>query len=252
MARRDADAVPGDSVVRRWLLGLAQPSRAAPEGAAPEGAAPGSCLEAEASEMDASRFFDQCLMPNRPCVVHGATAGWRAQREWAAADGAVDIAAVARAAGDLEALAPVTECDSEAQRHECRRMALRDFFAAWGDRQGSLRLYLKDWHWQQALQEAEGEWYAVPPWLTADWLNRYCAEERAGHRFGDGVGDYRFCYVGQQGSFTPYHVDVFRSYSWSANLAAWSPRCCGWPRPQLGEVWPQATLSQAALSNPSG
>jgi len=30
--------------------------------------------------------------------------------------------------------------------------------------------------------------------------------------------DYRFVYLGPEGSWTPLHVDVLRSYSWSANL----------------------------------
>ena len=31
-------------------------------------------------------------------------------------------------------------------------------------------------------------------------------------------GDFRFCYVGPPGTFTPLHRDVYASYSWSANV----------------------------------
>lgn len=36
----------------------------------------------------------------------------------------------------------------------------------------------------------------------------------------DGIScsDYRFVYMGAKGSWTPLHADVFRSYSWSANV----------------------------------
>jgi hypothetical protein len=30
--------------------------------------------------------------------------------------------------------------------------------------------------------------------------------------------DYRFVYMGPKGSWTPFHADVFRSFSWSANI----------------------------------
>ncbi len=33
------------------------------------------------------------------------------------------------------------------------------------------------------------------------------------------TSDYRFVYLGPQGSWTPLHSDVLRSYSWSANVA---------------------------------
>lgn len=32
------------------------------------------------------------------------------------------------------------------------------------------------------------------------------------------VSDYRFCYLGPAGTWTPLHSDVLRSYSWSANV----------------------------------
>ena len=30
--------------------------------------------------------------------------------------------------------------------------------------------------------------------------------------------DYRFVYMGPKGTWTPFHADVFRSFSWSANI----------------------------------
>ena len=34
----------------------------------------------------------------------------------------------------------------------------------------------------------------------------------------DQVNDYRFVFIGPKGSWTPFHSDVFGSYSWSANI----------------------------------
>ncbi len=32
------------------------------------------------------------------------------------------------------------------------------------------------------------------------------------------ANDFRFCYLGPAGTFTPLHRDVYASYSWSANI----------------------------------
>ena len=39
--------------------------------------------------------------------------------------------------------------------------------------------------------------------------------ENDGH---DEPNDFRFCYIGPAGTFTPLHRDVYASYSWSANV----------------------------------
>lgn len=55
-----------------------------------------------------------------------------------------------------------------------------------------------------------------------DWMNPpYCAEPRPPpdqSTHGDPCADFRFCYVGPAGTFTPLHRDVYSSYSWSANI----------------------------------
>ena len=61
-------------------------------------------------------------------------------------------------------------------------------------------------------------------------------------RNGDEGNDYRFLYIGPQGSWTPLHCDVFGSYSWSANIVG-RKRWLFWrpgeePRDERGElVW---------------
>uniref|UniRef100_A0A1I8INX9 Jumonji domain-containing protein 4 n=1 Tax=Macrostomum lignano TaxID=282301 RepID=A0A1I8INX9_9PLAT len=70
-------------------------------------------------------------------------------------------------------------------------------------------LYLKDWHFQLLYPDYHA--YTVPDCFTSDWLNEYCLDQTD--------SDYRFVYLGPQHSWTPFHCDVFGSYSWSANIA---------------------------------
>ncbi|NXQ50089.1 JMJD4 protein, partial [Catharus fuscescens] len=52
--------------------------------------------------------------------------------------------------------------------------------------------------------------YTTPVYFSSDWLNEYWDAVA--------VDDFRFVYMGPKGSWTPFHADVFRSYSWSANV----------------------------------
>ncbi|OZJ02352.1 hypothetical protein BZG36_04375, partial [Bifiguratus adelaidae] len=71
-------------------------------------------------------------------------------------------------------------------------------------------LYLKDWHFVRDRPEYGA--YTVPDIFADDWLNGFWAARK------DTEDDYRFCYMGGPGTFTPLHADVYRSYSWSANI----------------------------------
>jgi len=49
--------------------------------------------------------------------------------------------------------------------------------------------------------------YQTPKFFSSDWLNETSE--------GD---DFKFVYMGPKGSWTPFHADVYGSYSWSANV----------------------------------
>lgn len=56
-----------------------------------------------------------------------------------------------------------------------------------------------------------------------DWLNPPFDEGARSHAHSpetidNTLGDFRFCYLGPRGTFTPLHRDVYASYSWSANV----------------------------------
>lgn len=69
-------------------------------------------------------------------------------------------------------------------------------------------LYLKDWHFFNDTKAYD--YYQVPVYFESDFLNEYCLDKN--------LTDYRFVYMGPKSSSTPIHIDVFGSFSWSANV----------------------------------
>lgn len=68
--------------------------------------------------------------------------------------------------------------------------------------------YLKDFHFYK--ETPKGRRYNLPKVLQDDFLNEYFDYL--------GLDDYRFMYLGGDGTFTPMHHDVLKSFSWSLNL----------------------------------
>jgi len=74
--------------------------------------------------------------------------------------------------------------------------------------------YLKDWHFYQETAHCYSA-YTTPQYFCSDWLNEWWQ----GRDDTDVTrNDYRFVYIGPRGSWTPFHSDVFGSFSWSANI----------------------------------
>ncbi|TIB36020.1 hypothetical protein E3P86_02584 [Wallemia ichthyophaga] len=69
------------------------------------------------------------------------------------------------------------------------------------------RLYIKDWH--LGLRSGDS-FYSTPSYLRDDWMNDYYLAHTN--------DDFRFVYAGSASTFTGLHRDVYRSYSWSANI----------------------------------
>mmetsp|Transcript_18357 Transcript_18357/g.45059 ORF Transcript_18357/g.45059 Transcript_18357/m.45059 type:complete len:304 (+) Transcript_18357:480-1391(+) len=72
-------------------------------------------------------------------------------------------------------------------------------------------MYVKDWHFPREYPEYNA--YNVPEHFRDDWMNRYATET--------GSDDFRFLYIGPEGTWTPLHRDVYCSYSWSANVVGY-------------------------------
>jgi len=107
-----------------------------------------------------------------------------------------------------EYMVPVTKNET------CLEMKLTDFLNT-----HEYELYLKDFHAvieSLTLERPTFLIYSVPPCFQDDWLNGfYDAMSVASNE----LQDYRFMYVGREGTNTRFHHDVMASHSWSLNLS---------------------------------
>ncbi|XP_064112142.1 2-oxoglutarate and iron-dependent oxygenase JMJD4-like isoform X1 [Macrobrachium nipponense] len=160
-------------------------------------------------------FFREFLEKNKPCVFSSEfTREWRARSDWVTPIGIPDVQYFVEQFGDADV--PVADCD---QKHydsqEKKTYKLKDYIHYWnGLRETSCGknqcLYLKDWHFVQAYPDYGA--YTTLHYFASDWLNEFWQVR------DDIQDDYQFVYMGPKGSWTPFHADVFRSYSWSANV----------------------------------
>uniref|UniRef100_A0A3B3BNT0 2-oxoglutarate and iron-dependent oxygenase JMJD4 n=1 Tax=Oryzias melastigma TaxID=30732 RepID=A0A3B3BNT0_ORYME len=161
-----------------------------------------------------SKFFKKYLLPNRPCMFSKKfTENWKCRQQWVTEEGKPSFQKLLQ---DFdETPVPVANCNSKEYNANPKQvMQFKEFIHYWKEyvqnghssRKGCL--YLKDWH--MARDFPEHDVYSTPVFFSSDWLNEYWDTLE--------VDDYRFVYMGPKGSWTPFHADVFRSYSWSANI----------------------------------
>ncbi|KAF9948877.1 JmjC domain-containing protein 4 [Mortierella alpina] len=109
---------------------------------------------------------------------------------------------------------PVADCQTRDYTDQKRSvMDLKEFLDEWEARSSadqSSRTYLKDFHFVKTFPDYDA--YQTPDIFCDDWMNEFWT------RRADMDDDYRFVYCGGDGTFTPFHADVYRSYSWSANI----------------------------------
>ncbi|XP_020371648.1 2-oxoglutarate and iron-dependent oxygenase JMJD4 [Rhincodon typus] len=166
------------------------------------------------SDWSYSQFFRDFLLPNFPCILSPEfTEGWRSRQEWVKGDGKPDFEHLLKHFGDF--IVPVANCDvKEYNANPKHNIPLRDYLNYWREHRESGYsspqgcLYMKDWHMHRVFPD-HGV-YSTPLFFQSDWLNEYWDSIQ--------LDDYRFVYMGPKGSWTPFHADVFRSYSWSANI----------------------------------
>ncbi|CAN7937524.1 unnamed protein product, partial [Ixodes hexagonus] len=169
------------------------------------------------NELTYDEFFKKYLMTNTPCIIRAEqTRHWRSVRGWVDGRGAPNFAYLRSEFG--HAAVPVADCSTRYYDSQLKNdMKMSEFLDYWQGRinceeTSSKRgcLYLKDWHFARDFPRYDA--YATPVYFTSDWLNEFWGQR------ADLQDDYRFVYVGPKGSWTPFHADVFRSYSWSANV----------------------------------
>ncbi|KAM3679875.1 2-oxoglutarate and iron-dependent oxygenase JMJD4 [Ammospiza maritima maritima] len=161
-----------------------------------------------------SDFFRDYLIPNHPCIFSAKfTEDWGSRKNWVTWDGKPNFEHLLQKFG--EAVVPVANCDvKEYNSNPKEQLPFKEYVQYWreyignGHRSPRGCLYLKDWHLSRAFPEQDV--YTTPVYFSSDWLNEYWDAVA--------VDDFRFVYMGPKGSWTPFHADVFRSYSWSANV----------------------------------
>ncbi|KAF9104850.1 JmjC domain-containing protein 4 [Mortierella sp. AM989] len=161
-------------------------------------------------------FFQQYLEPNLPVIVGPElTKHWRARQQWVCSDtGKPNFENLREQLCTTPVQVPVADCQTKDFTDQKRStMDLRTFLNEW--EANSLastpsRTYLKDFHFVRTFPHYDA--YETPDIFRDDWMNEFWTRRM------DMDDDYRFVYCGGDGTFTPFHADVYRSYSWSANI----------------------------------
>ncbi|XP_059303973.1 arginine-specific demethylase JMJ20 isoform X2 [Lycium ferocissimum] len=189
----------------------------------------GKIEKVNGKELSYSEFTEKYMAQNQPVVLTGLMDNWRACKDWVSPNGKPNLQFISTHFGKSKV--QVADCGTREFTDQKRiEMTVSEFVDRWlrvssddnGDKSESL-LYLKDWHFVKEYPEYIA--YRTPVDFSDDWLNFYLDKFRM-HNDPDtyserneiSCSDYRFVYMGSKGTWTPLHADVFRSYSWSANV----------------------------------
>ncbi|RZC17187.1 2-oxoglutarate and iron-dependent oxygenase JMJD4 [Glycine soja] len=192
-------------------------------------------------ELSYSEFVKRYMEKNQPVVLTGLMDPhyWRASTDWVTLQGQPNFQYFSTHFGASKV--QVADCDTREFTDQKREeMMVSDFIARCLQLEEASAVqcynensssngpsisvpYLKDWHFVKEYPEYVA--YITPMFFCDDWLNLYLDNFRihidSGTQQPDEeicCSDYRFVYMGVKGSWTPLHADVFRSYSWSANV----------------------------------
>ncbi|XVE57180.1 hypothetical protein DITRI_Ditri04bG0071200 [Diplodiscus trichospermus] len=180
-------------------------------------------------ELSYTEFAERYLAKNQPVVLTGLMDDWNACKDWVSSNGQPDLHFFSTHFG--KSTVQVADCGAREFTDQKRiEMSVVEFVNHWLQVSSenivgndNSVLYLKDWHFVKEYPEYLA--YRTPLFFSDDWLNLYLDNYRM-HDDPDTYqgnndiccSDYRFVYMGAKGSWTPLHADVFRSYSWSANV----------------------------------
>ncbi|CAH8447779.1 unnamed protein product [Schistosoma rodhaini] len=152
-------------------------------------------------------------MKNQLCIFDSwITKNWSVCFSWQSPDGLIDLKKVFKNVSDEKLC--VSDCSViEFNTHPVHEVTVEEFISYWNNKaQGKddRILYLKDWHYFK--KSSENSWFTLPEYFSSDWLNEFWSLRN------DLSDDFKFLYVGSHGTWTPFHADVYRSFSWSANI----------------------------------
>lgn len=152
-------------------------------------------------------FLETYLEPNIPVLIGPAlTQPWRARQEWVTSEGKPDFDRLRSQLCTQPVQVPVADCQSKDFSDQKRStMDFKDFLDEWqaqSEAHQPARTYLKDFHFVRSFPDYGA--YETPDIFRDDWMNEFWT------RRGDMDDDYRFVYCGGDGTFTPFHADVYR------------------------------------------
>lgn len=151
-------------------------------------------------------FFNNHLLKNIPCIVKNVSSNWDCTKKWVTND-IINYSYLKEQYGNLTA--PVADCFTIKYNSHCKQdMTILDYMNSLENRDKQKVLYLKDWHLKRA--RPDDHFYKIPQIFSSDWLNEYAQDKNE--------DDFMFVYIGPINSWTPLHVDVYSSYSWSVNI----------------------------------
>ncbi|CAF1053116.1 unnamed protein product [Rotaria sp. Silwood1] len=161
-------------------------------------------------------FIRECFLKNRPALFTakcGLIKQWACITEWLNKDQTEpDFDRLINLYGHMTV--PVTKCSSNITEYNTDEnklnMRFDEFVNLWRNNETTSEYYCKDWHLQKISDETKTLFYTVPNYFQSDWLNEKCLAENE--------DDFRFVYMGGNGTNTPVHMDVLGTYSWSANI----------------------------------
>ncbi|CAO2826404.1 unnamed protein product [Amaranthus hypochondriacus] len=190
-----------------------------------------------AKELSYTEFVKNYLVKNQPVILTGLMDDWQACKDWVSDDGEPNLAFFSTNFGKSQV--QVADCYNreftDQKRVELSISEFIDYWVALNEENRQVQdnvlsencgnksfLYVKDWHFVKEYPEYKA--YSTPLFFNDDWLNLYLDRYHMHHdpeyqeRNEISCSDYRFVYMGPKGTWTPLHADVFRSYSWSANV----------------------------------
>ena len=178
-------------------------------------------VELSAYELSAECFRREALRPNRPAVIRNA--GELMLRNAQFNDLVQHPEQLVSIFGEAALCVTICSYGEDGLQQQSAEMTLDEIMQSWSSSKDD-QIYLKDVHLQQLMEEkGYTGLYEVPDFLGGDWLSAFQLSRKKLlnddlPRFGMG-DDYRFLYAGpSNATWTPFHFDVFGSYSWSLNV----------------------------------
>ena len=173
---------------------------------------PEKFVKLSANDLTYANFFQNYMLKNVPCLIQDAIDDWPAAKDFVTKDNEPNIEFLDELIGnDKDVQVPVSDCSVKYfNAQEKCSMTWKEYKNYWYSSRIDIK-YLKDWH--LARQCPHYKFYQTPSFFGSDWLNEYWNEIK--------TDDYKFVYLGPKGSWTPFHTDVYGSFSWSANIAGY-------------------------------